>query len=128
MVLLFDVVRLPRPMEGKWGDSNFQFFREISVPLHATGVVGPLNCCDFLYYSGILSTLILCLNFKDTILFSQCLLFECVYIYIVFTTTLCMYVVCSTSLKDSIDDRTVWIPFSSNDRTAPQTLIPLISY
>ena len=41
----------------KGGDSNFQFFVELPVPLQAVGVVGTLNCCTFsLYNAGILST------------------------------------------------------------------------
>ena len=53
------VVCLTRPIEGKgWGHSNFQFFWELPFPQHAAGVVGTLNCCAFLYHSGILSTMI----------------------------------------------------------------------
>ena len=53
------VVCLPRPMEGKGSHSNFQFFRELPVPPHVTGVVETLNVCSFLSHSGILSTIII---------------------------------------------------------------------
>ena len=54
------VVCLIRPMEGKGGGghSNSQFFGELPFPQHAAELVGTLNCCVFLYHSGILSTMI----------------------------------------------------------------------
>ena len=43
------VVCLPRPMEGKGGHSNFQFFGELPVLPHTTGVVGTLIFSSFWY-------------------------------------------------------------------------------
>ena len=38
---------LPRPMGGNGSHSNFQLFAELTVPLHATGVLETLNFCYF---------------------------------------------------------------------------------
>ena len=83
------VVRLPILMEGKRGDSNFKLFGELLAPPHAAVVVGTVNC--FLYHSGILSNIILFSDLKDAILFLQCLICVCVYIFIMIARTLCMY-------------------------------------
>ena len=53
------VVRLPTPMEGKGGDSNFQFFVEQPVAPQVAGVDRwntKLVCAFSLYNSDILST------------------------------------------------------------------------
>ena len=84
------VVCLPRPMEGK-GRSTVQFFGELPVPLHAAGVVERLNCCDFLYNYGILSTMIIFWDLIDAILFLKGLLFVGM---CVFARALCMYAMC----------------------------------
>ena len=47
-------------MEGNGGGSlQFLVLGELPFPQHAAGVVGTLNCCAFLYHSGILSTVLL---------------------------------------------------------------------
>ena len=99
-------------MDEKGGHSNFQFFGELPFPQYAAGVGGTLNCCAFLYHSGILSTIFI-LDLNDAILFLQCLLCVCVsvYIFIIFARILFMYVMYLTSLTGSIDDRTVSITF-----------------
>ena len=113
LITLLDIVGcLPSETYARKGHhSEFQFFAELSVPQQAAGVIGTLNCCAFLYHSGILSTTLSFLDLKDTILFYKVsILCVCmsVYISIIFASTLCM---CLTSFTYYICSRTVSLSF-----------------
>ena len=96
-------------MKGKGGHSNFKFFGELPFPQHAAGVVGTLNCCAFLYNSGILSTMIFIFGpYWCHIIFTMSSFCVCVCVHFhYFSRTLYMYYMCLTSLTGSMDDRTV---------------------
>ena len=85
----------------KGGDSNFQFFADLPVPPQVDIVVGTLIIVlFFLCNSGVLSTIISFFRtLKDVILFLQYVHFH------YFACTLCMHVMCLTSLTGSFDNR-----------------------
>ena len=45
---MYDVVRLPGPIEGE-ATPNFSSMQKLPVPPQAAGVAGTLNSCVFLY-------------------------------------------------------------------------------
>ena len=54
----------------RWVTQILNYLQKLPVPLHAAGIIGTLNLCDFsLYNSGIQSTTVSLWDLKDAILF-----------------------------------------------------------